>query len=780
MTQNDWDSDEIPPEAEGSWSRHMEIETHRPILIKRLEDIECNSTRPIRNQRTVEPVWPYRKQIEIVVQGGSVFAVKWDKKHGPLTQIGATNIITSTCLSLSAFTDCRVLLITTMNNELATETVEKIQDTARRLGPEYEKIVDICSGKDHALDGRNNPKVRHEKMFNFRDRMVVVVDSSDVNGMRRHLAILDYLEKVNQSGILNIHYFIDEIDDTVRRMPAEAGTKPTSLTESEELRNEICHRVTKVHGCTATPEAVFDYFKAQQNTAPALGFSDEWNQGKVQARPDNSQYVGLGDLQPVPEIGCLSPLGSTQREFNNAKVGKYIKAMTRDIAMNKDSPSYKFFDHFLADERPEAMLLVSITGMVNKSEEPSATIPEILTAIDSRQKMPTMKEVAYILHHRARERGHDIAILTINGEQKDSKYYVSCTSVGGGGQAVHADSAYGALSQCPRGKLVVVYGPTAARGRSFVTETRVPTHLIMMNGKRSAENAVDQCAGRATGCHRQKLLDKPPYILCTEDDLKSLGTSGEHALRKQYRAQEGNALALDLRDKLGLTEEDAPNLYPSQEEDDSILQSVLDFNSRRYVATAGSVCRMAMLVESIRRGHEPSMLTGNMKRIINCTITVFGTQQNFDDRLCLGMLGELGTEIHKKWGIHGSRGRHTKKFVLYAERMNAKPELAVFKNLAGRGAAEETIKTIGRTRVSPLTHAGNPLLHERTPLYWSEYMRSLQQRLGEQHWIRLCNIVADRFLEPDQNEEPIMFDGDAKPPKEYIVINNRRNQKPAL
>lgn len=763
--QYDDDSDDEDTTV-ATWPRHMNFETCAPILADKFEELEWSSERPIRNP-TANPVWKYREQMNTVVNGGSLFAVKWDETHGPLTQIGATNIITSTCISLAAFTECRVMLISTTNNELASETVEKLKDTVARLGPEYAVIVDIWHGKDI-----KDSSFCHQKLIQFQNRMLVVVDSSDVNGFNRHLNIVTHVERFLPGSV---HFFIDEIDDTVRTMPGE-GTAAMNMRHCEEVRNNICSRVTKVHGCTATPEAVFDYFKTQRITAPALGFSDEWVDGTTRAEPDETKYVGLGDLRPVSDVGFLPPLAATQREFQNARVGDYILGLTKDMATNKESAMYKFVDRFLEDARCQATMLVSFTAMVNSPTQPCDTIPQIIAAIASRRsQQPTMKEVAYILHHRAREAGKNIPILTVNGENKDSKFYLRHAS--GSTQAIHASSAYGALSKCPPGKLIVVLGPSAARGRSFVTETRVPTHMIMMNGRRSAENGVDQPAGRATGCHKDKLGGQPPYILCTKDDFACLGNSDEHGLRRQYRAQVGNALALDLRDSLGLNPADAPTMYPSLDSDDSILQATHDCNGIKYLQQAGSVCRMAMVVTSLRSGHEPSMLNETMKEIVH-TKGITGHEKP----ITLNLLTKLAMEIHKAWGLARSRhfGPNTKNFALYAVRPRPNGRQGTLKNLANTSDAHNVIANIMRAKDSPISpdvpygSNGTPY----TALPWSESMLELQQRLGT-HWPRLCNKVADRLLEPDSTEQQIdMGEQVRHPPKEYVVINTRRLQKP--
>jgi len=761
--QSDDDSDEEDTSAT-TWPRQMNIGTFVPILVGKFEELEWTSERPIRNP-SAKPVWKYHQQMNIVVNGGSLFAVKWDETRGSLTQIGATNIITSTCITLAAFTACRVMLISTTNNELASETVEKLKDTVARLGPEYAAIVDICHGKD--ITDRS---LCHAKLIQFQNRMLVVVDSSDVNGFKRHANIVTHVEKFLPGSV---HFFIDEIDDTIRTMPGE-GTTAMMSKQCEEERNKICSRVTKVHGCTATPEAVFDYFKTQRITAPALGFSDEWVDGTIRAEPDETKYVGLGDIRPIPDVGHLPPLAALPREFQNARVGDYILGLTKDMGTNKESAMYKFVDKFLEDERGQATMLVSLTAMVNSPTQPYDTIQQIIAEIASRRaKQPTMKEVAYILHHRAREAGKNIAILTVNGENKDSKFYLSHTS--GSTQAIYAGSAYGALSKCPPGKLVVVLGPSAARGRSFVTETRVPTHMIMMNGRRSAENGVDQPAGRVTGCHKDKLGGQSPYILCTKDDFDRLGNSDEHGLRRQYRAQTGNALALDLRNSLGLNKADAPAMYPSIASDDSILQATHDCNSGKYLQQAGSVCRMAMIVTSVRNGHEPSMLNDKMKEIVHAKgIT------GHEKPITLDLLTKLATEIHNAWGLSRNRGRNTKNFALYAFRPVKTRRQATLKNLTITSDAHNVIANIMRAKDAPISPAvpsgsnGSP----HTALPWSESMVELQQRLGT-HWPCLCNKVADRFLEPDSTEQQIDMGGQVShPPKEYVVINARRSQKP--
>ena len=65
------------------------------------------------------------------------------------------------------------------------------------------------------------------------------------------------------------------------------------MRECELLRNAICTHtsVVKVHGCTATPEAVYEYFKKKEVTAPALGFSDEW--WKARSAPSPTSHCTL-------------------------------------------------------------------------------------------------------------------------------------------------------------------------------------------------------------------------------------------------------------------------------------------------------------------------------------------------------------------------------------------------------------------------------------------------------------------------------------------------------
>ena len=761
------DSDEEAEEAEEvALARQLDFATYKSQLAACMERLEWDSDRPIRRQTTTVPVWDYNRHMEIIKGGGSIFAVKWDETHGSLTQIGATNSITCTCLSVAAFTSCRVMLIATMNIELAVETVSKLLVTAGRTGP-FSGLIDVCFLKD--LSGTQLA----DKLRGFASRLLVLVDSSDDRGMGRLLKVVEQAARIFP-GTAGIHFLIDEIDDTIRTMPDAGRDK---MRECELLRNAICTHtsVVKVHGCTATPEAVYEYFKKKEVTAPALGFSDEWVEGTVCAVADKSLYVGQGDLKPVDGIGFLKPLGSTVNEWDQAKVGEYMVGIVEDLAMVKSSASYRFVEHFLDDPRPNATLLVSLTDMVNGSADASSSMQEIIDTVRDRPtKQPTMKELAYITLHRAAERGQVIDILTINGELIDTKYQrTSLTMPLGSFQKVIASSTCDALDACS-GKVIVIFGSSACRGRSFVSGTRVPTHLLMMNGKRSVENAVDQSFGRMTGCHKDKLCDHPPYVLCMESDFQVLGTSDTHGMRKQYRAQTGLSMALDLYERYGLSEEDVPALYPITAIDEKILRSMLDYNSKKYVTAWASIMRMWQLVIALRNGHNPAKCNEEIQKIV----TRKNVLTNSPMPVTLSMLQRLEKAIHAAWKVHGAK----QQFVLYAQRAKLTNtcgyKVGAMRSLVkgGRNNIEKTINAISsgdtkKTDSAVLQHG-----REKTdPLHWSAAMQKLQEKLGP-HWPRLCTIVADRYLTSFATAEPVFDNGQVQPPQEFIVINARREQ----
>ena len=762
---SDEDDDEI---EDRPLQRHLNFDVDMPRLVKEMERLEWDSDRPIRSS-AAEPVWDYTREMNIIKDGNAIFAVKWDKTCGPLTQIGATNFITAACLGVAAFTSCRVMLIATMNNELAHETVEKLSVTAKRTST-FGGLIDVCSLKDMS---RRRDRQLTDKLLAYENRMLVLVDSSDVHGMRRLQAVVEEAAKIFP-GTAGIHVFIDEIDDTIRRMPNV--TKNIGPCQSEIVRDAICANasVVKVHGCTATPDAVFDFFKRQEMIAPALGFSEEWNDGIIEARADRAIYVGLGDMKRVDGIDYLPALGTSVAEYHDAKVGDYMLRITSDLALNADGTISRFVKHFMDDPRSNAMMLISLTDMVNNSADASTSMRDIIDAIDARpKKQPTMKELAHILLHRADQHGTvpgGLDILTINGEITGTKYQRTSSLLPRGSfEPIVADSTCDALSKC-YGKLIVIFGSNACRGRSFVTESRVPTHLLMMNGKRSQENAVGQAFGRMTGCHKSKLGGHPPYVLCTKSDFDILGTSNAHGLRDQYRAQStGMAMAIDLRGKHGLGKTEVPALYPIVKIDTKILQAMLDVNARLYVTAWAGVMRMYQVVEALRNGYNTARVSVQMMQIVQRT--------NARDQklpVTLNMLKRLGNAIHEAWTAKG----RDQLFVLYAQRdklinVNGYRVEKMRSLVRTKKQMKQTVQAITASVDSAVVLHGND---QYASLMWSDAMQDLQEKLSSHNWIRLCNEVADRFLESNSTATPLFDDGKVRPPTEYMVISKRRGQ----
>lgn len=746
-------------------------------LCLQLQNLECDTmklNRPIRSARA-PPVWDYLTLINRVKEEKTIFLAKYDDKTGiPQPQIGSSTAHVAISLAIAGFTDCRVFLITTTNNELVSETVDKLRTISSHTS--FGHLLDIQTPRNLEFS------VLRKKILNTDRKLLVLVDNNLVTGLQRLKSLVDKFEKMLGEHEIRPRLMNDEIDCMIRTKNSE------DPKESEKARDELCLKIklTNIYGCTATPWAVQNHFV--DTLGSCYGFSDDWKDGEIYAKPDPTTYVALTDIKVHYKNWTplfLDPVASTRKELQQARVGKYVCDIVSQMVKNSESAANVFFKDFLDDKRPNATMLLNLGDMVNddRTQTNGMYYPsknQLLTDVLNRvhrgeqrtPKIPTHKHFAVLLLRIAEEFGKYCEIITINGEDSQSKFQKTSTASRGHFDTIDAPCIGKVLEKCT-GKVVAIFGGYSSRGRSFVCQDRVPTHLMMFMGKRSADLAIFQGFGRMCHCLGHLLQGIDPKVLCAKEDyqmISGLNDPKKHCFRKLFPTQSAVNTILD---KYSLHDCNLTKLEVK------MLECLLGDSSRHYFYVYSVVGRMMMLWEAVNMFYENGQLPFNQ----NLDQSLFEFIINHDVPT-LWRLNSFKNILHKAWGV-------TKK---------GTRDLFVF-----RAMRQKTYETRSRKlydigfdhkQKNPIQHAliqavrylnegpdsfvktdNKKSVHSK--LQYTESFRVFRRKVGTDKWNFLCKKIASRFLESDDKSTKhfIKLGKEiGKAPREYTVVIARDKQ----